>query len=102
MQDLEFPGGAVVKTQTSESLGAAFKPQSRNQIPYDTTKDLQATTKTEDSAGNDQDPAQPKKKKKQIHYQALYKKMFAHVHSITIDCLKIRLTFGGKKKKTVK
>ena len=64
MQDLEFPGGAVVKTQTSESPGAAFEPQSRNQIPYDTTKDLQATTKTEASAGNDQDPAQPKKKKK--------------------------------------
>lgn len=54
-------------------------------------KILQAMTKTLHSP--------KKKKKKQIHYQALYKKMFAHVHSITIDCLKIRLTFGGKKKK---
>ena len=30
IQDLESPGGAVVKTQTSESPGATFEPQSRN------------------------------------------------------------------------
>ena len=52
-------------------------------------KILQAMTKTPHS----------QKKKKKIHYQALYKKMFAHVCSITIDCLKIRLTFEKKKKK---
>ena len=54
-------------------------------------KILQATTKTPHS-----------QIKKKIHYQALYKKMFAHVCSITIDCLKIRLTFGKKKKNNCK
>ena len=45
IQDLGFPGGSAVNTLTSESQGAAFDPQPRNQIPQDTTKNLHATAK---------------------------------------------------------
>ena len=53
IHDREFPGGPVVKTLTSESQGAAFNSRSRNWIPHETTKDLDATARTEDSAGHD-------------------------------------------------
>ena len=41
---LDFPGGSVAKTQSSQYRGHRFSPRSGNQIPHATTKEAVAKT----------------------------------------------------------